>query len=119
MLQEPGITVIDKAKIHMTNLMAEDDAIIFPETEFRITMMLWRISYFPTMKLTVDALQAGNDVFILTPTTWNAHTDVHATNEDSMLDWEVSCPITVWDRLRGHSPVWLNAHQVIHMVPQK
>ena len=52
-------------------------------------MMLWGIfTYFPKMKLTVDALQAGNDVYILTPTTWDPHTDIHATNEDCMLDWE-------------------------------
>ena len=52
-------------------------------------MMLWGIfSYFTTTKLTVDALQAGNDVYILTPTTWNLHTNIQATNEDSMLDWE-------------------------------
>ena len=89
MLQEAGITVNDKAKIHMTYPTAEDHAITFPKTGFRIPMMLWGIfSYFPTMKPTVDALQAGNDVYILTPTTWNPHMDVHATNEDSMLDWE-------------------------------
>ena len=73
----------------MMNLMAEDHAIIFPWTGFRVPMTLWGIfSYFPTTKLTVDALQAGNDVYILTPTTWNPHANVHATNEDSMLDWE-------------------------------
>ena len=89
MLQEAGITVNDKAKIHMTNLTAEDHAIIFPERGFRIPMMLWGIfSNFPTMKPTVDALHAGNDVYILTPTTWDQHTDIHATNEDSMLDCE-------------------------------
>ena len=67
----------------MTNLMAEDHAIIFPKTGFRILMMLQGIfSYFPKMKPTVDALQAGNNVYILTPTTWNPHTDVHVTNED-------------------------------------
>ena len=49
MLQEAGITVNDKAKIHMMILMAEDHVIIFPETGFRIPMMLWGIfSYFPT-----------------------------------------------------------------------
>ena len=91
MLREAGITVNNKAKIHMMNPMAEDHAIIFPETGFRIPMMLWGIfSCFPTMKLTVDALQAGNNVYILTPTTWDSHTYVHATNEDSMLDWEVN-----------------------------
>ena len=39
MLREAGITVNDKAKIHMMNPMAEDHIIIFPETWFRITMM--------------------------------------------------------------------------------
>ena len=89
MLQEAGITVNDKAKIHMMNPMAEDHAIIFPKTGFRIPMTLWGIfSYFPTTKPTVDTLQAGNNVYIMTPTTWNPHTNIHATNEGSMLDWE-------------------------------
>ena len=41
MLREAGITVNDKAKIHMMNLMTEDHAIIFPKTGFRIPMTLW------------------------------------------------------------------------------
>ena len=41
MLQEAGIIVNDKAKIHMMNPMAEDHAITFPETGFKIPMMLW------------------------------------------------------------------------------
>ena len=89
MLQEAGITINNKAKIHTMNLTAEDHAITIPETGFRIPMMLWGIfSYFPTSKPTADALQAGNNAYILTPTTWNPHTDIHAANEDSMLDWE-------------------------------
>ena len=71
------------------NLTAEDRAIIFSKKGFRIPMMLWGIFlYYTTRKLTVDPLQARNDVYILTPTTWNLHTNVHATNEDSVLDWE-------------------------------
>ena len=27
-------------------------------------------------------------MYIVTPTTWNPNTNVHAMNEDSMLDWE-------------------------------
>ena len=41
MLQEAGITVNNKAKIHMTNPTAEEHATIFPKTGFRIPMMLW------------------------------------------------------------------------------
>ena len=26
----------------------------------------------------------------MTPTTWNPHTNIHATNVNSMLDWEES-----------------------------
>ena len=58
-----------------------------PLLEFPLT--LWEIfSYVPTTKPIVHALQAENDVYILTPTTWNPHTNIHATNDDSMLDWE-------------------------------
>ena len=28
------------------------------------------------------------DVYMLSPAMWNLHTDVYATNEGSMLDWE-------------------------------
>ena len=73
----------------MTNLAGEDHAIIFAKTRLRINMILWGIfSYFPTTKLTVNALQAGNDVDIMPPTTWNPQTNVHVSNEYSMLDWE-------------------------------
>ena len=49
------------------------------------------------MNLTVDALQRGNDVYILTPTTWNPHMDIHVTNEDSMLDWEWASQVVLKD----------------------
>ena len=89
MLQEARITINNKAKIHTRNLLAEYHAIIFPKTGFRISIVLWGVfSYFTTTKRTVDALKAKNDVYILTPTTWNLYTNVHATNKDSILDWD-------------------------------
>ena len=33
-------------------------------------------------------LEEPEDVYILTPTTWNPHSDAYVINEESMLDWE-------------------------------
>ena len=33
-------------------------------------------------------LEEPEDVYVLTPTTWNPHSDVYVINEESMLDLE-------------------------------
>ena len=33
-------------------------------------------------------MEEPEDVYILTPTTWNPHSDAYVINEESMLDWE-------------------------------
>ena len=58
-------------------------------TGFRIPLSLWGIfSYFPTSKPTHDDLLNPNEVYILSPATWNPHSNAYSTNEESMLDWE-------------------------------
>ena len=39
-------------------------------------------------KPTQDELVEPSDVYMLTPTTWNPHSDHYAYNEENMLDWE-------------------------------
>ena len=89
MLREMGVTVNDIPKIHKEDPTMDDHAITFVETGFRIPLSLWGIfSYFPTSKPTHDDLLNPNEVYILSPATWNPHSDVYSMNEESMLDWE-------------------------------
>jgi hypothetical protein len=89
MMREAGIIVRDTPKIHMEEPTEEDHAITFPETGFSIPLSLTgTFSFFPTTKPSEDDLIDPEEVYILTPTTWNPHSDVYARNEESMLDWE-------------------------------
>ena len=89
MLREMGVTVNDVPKIHKEDPTVDDHAITFVEMEFRISLSLWGIfSYFPTSKPTHDDLLNPNEVYILSPATWNPHSNAYSTNEESMLDWE-------------------------------
>ncbi len=89
MLREAGIQVNDTPKIQLSDPSEEDHALTFPETGFRIPLSLWgTFSHFPTSKPTMDDLTDAQEVYLLTPTSWNPHSDVHAKNEESLLDWE-------------------------------
>ena len=84
-----GVTMNDVPKIHKEDPTVDDHVITFVETGFWIQLSLWGIfSYFPTSKPTHDDLLNPNEVYILSPATWNPHSDAYATNEESMLDWE-------------------------------
>ena len=74
MLREAGIQINDVPKIHVTSPSEEHHAIIFQETNFRIPLTLHgTFSYFPTSKPTTQELEEPEDVYGLTPTTWNPH----------------------------------------------
>ena len=89
MLRESGIQINEVPKIHVTSPTEEHHAIIFQETNFRIPLTLHgTLSYFPTIKPTTQELEEPDDVYVLTPTTWNPHSDAYVINEESMLDWE-------------------------------
>ena len=89
MLREMGATVNDIPKIHKEDPTVDDHAITFVEMGFRIPLSLWGIfSYFPMSKPTHDDLLSLNEIYILSPATWNPHSDAYSTNEESMLDWE-------------------------------
>ena len=88
-LREAGIQVRDTPKIQVDDPSEEDHAITFTETGFRIPLSLWgTFSFFPTSKPTKAELDDPTDVYLLTPSRWNPHTDAYAKNEESMLDWE-------------------------------
>ena len=89
MLREMGVTVNDVPKIHKEDPTVDDHTITFVEMGFRIPLSLWGIfSYFPTSKPTHHNLLNPNEVYILSPATWNPHSDAYSTNDESMLDWE-------------------------------
>ena len=89
MLREMGVTMNHVPKIHKEDPTLDDHAITFMETGFRMPLSLWGIfSYFLTSKPTHDDLLNPNEVYILSPATWNPHSDAYSTNEESMLDWE-------------------------------
>ena len=89
MPREMGVTVNDVPKIHKEDPTVDDHVITFVETGFWIPLSLWGIfSYFPTSNPTHDNLLNPNEVYILSPATWNPHSDAYSTNEESMLDWK-------------------------------
>ena len=89
MLREMGVVVNDVPKIHKEDPTVDDHAITVVEMRFRIPLSLWGIfSYFLTSKPTHDDLLNPNEVYILSPATWNPHSDAYSANEESMLDWE-------------------------------
>ena len=36
----------------------------------------------------IQELEEPEDVYVLTPTIWNPHSDAYVINEESMLDWD-------------------------------
>ena len=89
MLREAGITINEVPKIHVSLPTEEHHAIIFQETNFQIPLSLHgTFSYFPTSKPSVKELEEPEDVYVLTSTIWNPHSDAYVVNEESMLDWE-------------------------------
>ena len=68
MLREAGVKVKDTPKIHCDVPTVRDRAIEFPETGFKIPLLLWDVfSYFPTSKPTEEFLQETEEVYMLTP----------------------------------------------------
>jgi hypothetical protein len=89
-MREAGLTVNDTPTIHLREPTVNDHAILFEDSDMKITLSLWGIfSYFPTRAPTNDQLDACDDVYILTNNgVWNPHSDAYSRNEENMLDWE-------------------------------
>ena len=88
-MREAGVEVNDTPKIQCDGPSATDHSIYFKETDFRIMMQLRGIfSYFPTSRPTEEEMMASDDVYLLTPTTFNPHCDSFARNEENITDWQ-------------------------------
>ena len=78
MLRDAGITINEVPKIHVTSPTEDHHAITFQETNFRIPLSLHgTFSYFPTSKPSIKELEEPEDVYVLTPTIWNPHSDAY------------------------------------------
>ena len=95
-MRENGIMVNACAKIHCEDPTRHDHAIIFKGYDLCIPLKLHGVfSYFVTKKPHVELALDMNEpsiyakeIYTLTPTKWNPHTDVYALNEESIIDWE-------------------------------
>ena len=84
-----GITINEVPKIHVSLPTEEHHPIVFQETNFQIPLSLnGTFSYFTTSKQSIKDLEEPDDVYALTPTIWNAHSETYVIHEESMLDWE-------------------------------
>ena len=89
MMHKAGIIMNSVPKIQVTDPLVDDHAITFPETGFHILLSLWgTFSYFPMSKPSRNDLVDPQDIYLLTPTRWNPHSNAYARNEELMLDWE-------------------------------
>ena len=93
---ENGIMVNECAKIHCEDPTQDDHAIIFKGYDLCIPLRLHGIfSYFVTKKPDIESVVGvdepsiyATEIYTLTPTKWNPHTDAYALNEESIVDWE-------------------------------
>ena len=95
-MHENGTMVNECAKIHCEDPTRDDHAIIFKGYDLCIPLKLHGIfSYFVTNKPDIESIVGVDkpsiyttEIYTLTPTKWNPHTDAYALNEESIVDWE-------------------------------
>ena len=95
-MRENRIMVNECAKIHCEDPTRDDHAIIFKGYDLCIPLRLHGIfSYFVTKKPDIESVAGvdepsiyATEIYTLTPTKWNPHTDAYALNEESIVDWE-------------------------------
>ena len=95
-MRETGIIVNECAKIHCEDPTREYHAIILKGYDLRIPLRLHGIfSYFATRKPDIESVVdadkpsiCATEIYTLTLTKWNPHTDAYALNEESIVDWE-------------------------------
>ena len=89
MLRKAGIHINEVPKIHVTSPTKEHHAIKFQEINVQNPLSLHgTFSYFPTSKPMIQELEEPEDVYVLTPTIWNPHSDAYVINEESILEHE-------------------------------
>ena len=95
-MRKNGIMVNECAKIHCEDPTREDHAIIFKGYDLCIPLWLHGVfSYFVTRKPDIESVVDvdepsiyATEIYTLTPTKWNPHTDAYTLNEESIVDWE-------------------------------
>ena len=95
-MRENRIMVNECAKIHCEDQTRHDHAIIFKGYDLCIPLRLHGVfSYFVTRKPDVESVVDmdelsiyAKEIYTLTLTKWNPHTDAYALNEESINDWE-------------------------------
>ena len=89
MMREARIVINEKAKIHTDDLKDLDHSITSNSAGFRIPLYIWGIfSYFSTSQPMREDLLAGHDVYVLSPSKWDPHSEAYGQNEANMTDWE-------------------------------
>ena len=102
------------AKIHCEDPTREDHAIIFKGYDLHIPLQLHGIfSYFVTRKPDIESVVdadepsiSATEIYTLTPTKWNPHTDAYALNEESIVDCEGNI------KEKGHCNVKIVLHEI-------
>ena len=95
-MRENRIMVNECAKIHCEDPTRHDHAIIFKGYDLCIPLRLHGVfSYFVTRKPDIGSVVDmdepsiyAKEIYTLTLTKWNPHTDAYALNEESIVDWE-------------------------------
>ena len=113
-MRENGIMVNECAKIHCEDPTRHDHAIIFKGYDLCIPLRLHGVfSYFVTRKPDVELALDMNEpsiyakeIYTLTLTKWNPHTDAYALNEESIVDWEGNI------KEKGHSAVKIMLNEI-------
>ena len=83
MMWEAGIHINEVPKIHVTSPTEEHHAITFQVSNFRIPITLHgTFYYFPTSKPSPQEFEEPEDVYILTPRTWDPHSDAYFINNN-------------------------------------
>ncbi len=91
LLQEAGLVGNEMPKIQVRDPHEKHHSILFPACGLRIPLFLWGVfSYFPTRQPTAHKVDCDDaTILLVTPHEhWNPNTDVHARNEENMLNWE-------------------------------
>ena len=88
-IREAGVQVLDTPKIHIKDPMVDDHSLYFGGTNFRVPLQSWGVfSYFNTSKPSTKTMVECDEVYLLTPKSWDPHTDVHERNKRKMLDYK-------------------------------
>jgi hypothetical protein len=87
MMREVGIIVNDTPKIQLNDPVVSDHSIMFGDT-LKILLSLYEVFlYLPTSKPSAEILNECDEVYMLTPSTWNPHNTAYSSYDETMPDW--------------------------------